>query len=1261
MSSNTLNLNLTNIFNSLSEIPLTVRNKSEALKRITVLGRQALNSHVCTLSVVDLQTETLTTVACDCDSKEFEEFVVGRIIEMGSYERGDHIDYELMAKGVGGERYGLQIDGQGMANPETARKYGLSSVLSCPLKSENGLILYFNHFSNTSDKFTQEEKRLIQIFSRLALLTMERVDNLHLQEHALQIFNELSQSLLSVSLDDFLEHVSVKAAELLFVPICIVWKLDKPEGELKIVATHGDVDEDYKKKKLGLDDPGIKKHLESHKVGYLFDASIPNAMFRDNKAVKKRGWVSLLTAPMWAENNLIGMLDIFTVRPREFQKWEKEIFYLFAKHAALAIQKADLLRESQMLAELQKLKEHDQIVADIRESVDKVTSGDNITVEGELEKISDLIVKKCADATAATTSFLWLWNKVTSSLELKASYKEHETDNSDKACNLEFVECVARTVVEKGEANTYEALSTGQQAAQLTFNARPCSFLCVPIRSGDIVIGAIGIGKDKLGVFEENEQMLLERIADEVSISLERAHLADNLLSLAEAPIQSESVDDLLVQLVRFTRGLMREPICLAWLIDKDRNGFAATAIAAPEDHKLVKSSFFIRNSPDLDEFFKRTQPLYFKDASVQESHPYVNQVKALGWKSMLAMPLIYHDRSKDRRIGILEVYSYKEERNFTDWHRKLFKTLAVQASIAIVSRTRRKRNEELNQILQKMQNQLNIDKLLKSALKDALTLAGSSRGWISRLDPSTGLLNMKIREGKPQRVEPLKVGEGITGKALEEERPILVDNISDEQWEGIYKVFWRDTKAELAVPLLIKNARVRIGHKPIPMSKLIGVLNIESPTLSAFSDAHQSNLMVLAQQAALVIDRLELDAKLNKLSKVQKQLAGKRDWDEILKIIPRAIEDILGYEYVNISMVDRDRKSIRTVYVRGIKESEVEEFKRMAHYPLEDESPQSDVVRTKKIEVSDENNGRSEQNIWEQFGHKDLIRVFVPMMAPPGNRVIGTVEAGYKRGYRKYMYEQDIQILKNLLDFAVLSLEPRTRGLLEIISHEFSNTVVGLRNNVSLLKERINQLDESFINIKFEDMMLDCEVLSLQVEALEHTFGRAFAVSKKEETIVFRDVVVKTIKQLKPIFRIKKLDCDSKIDYSLSDIHRIVLYVDKAKLSQVVYNILTNSIKYAESDKSQFKIAVSVEETSDNFIIKFQDWGIGVKEGLEEAIFEEGFRAPEAINKAVEGLGLGLSIVRKTMKDMGGDLILFHNRKPTEFHLLLPKSLKED
>ena len=565
-----------------------------------------------------------------------------------------------------------------------------------------------------------------------------------------------------------------------------------------------------------------------------------------------------------------------------------------------------------------------------------------------------------------------------------------------------------------------------------------------------------------------------------------------------------------------------------------------------------------------------------------------------------------------------------------------------------------------LNEIMQRMSEVRTVDKLLELILHGARQLIDFKYGLITRVDPVKGKQHFVTFIGGSPGYHSLPLWEGITGKALLDMEPKRVDDVQSELWRGIYKERWADTRSELAVPIFISSAEVRIGREVDFKPKLIGAINLENPVAGSFSKSDEDILVLLARHAAIMIERLEYEHKTASLSQMERDIAGKQDWDEIIRIVMKAITDTLGYEYVNISLVDRERNRIKTEYIIGVPEDEAIQFKKMADHPLNSDDIQAHIVRNRQIEVPDRNDQRFDTDIVRRFRHQDLCRVFIPMVATTDNQVIGTVEAGYQRKYRPHIYEQDIQILEDFIDYAVDALEQRKKGLLDKISHEFRAPIVGIRSNASFLIRRFAELESSMIQRKFSDIMTDSELLLFQVKELEYILGRTPPVSKQERTFLFRDIIIKTIRQLKPLAAEANLN-SSKIEYDPVDITKTGwFYIDRAKLNQVVYNVIVNSIKYAEEDPDQFTIRISLDRKSSHFIFIFKDWGIGIKKKYKDRIFDDGFRAPEAIHKNVTGSGLGLTISRKIMREMGGDLILANHFKPTEFQIILPTILKE-
>jgi two-component system phosphate regulon sensor histidine kinase PhoR len=280
-------------------------------------------------------------------------------------------------------------------------------------------------------------------------------------------------------------------------------------------------------------------------------------------------------------------------------------------------------------------------------------------------------------------------------------------------------------------------------------------------------------------------------------------------------------------------------------------------------------------------------------------------------------------------------------------------------------------------------------------------------------------------------------------------------------------------------------------------------------------------------------------------------------------------------------------------------------------------------------------------------------------MIEPFGGRVIGTLEAGYDRTYREDIYERDVQILESFVDHVVYTLERKRSGFLDKIAHEIRSPLVGIRSNASFLQKRGAELSPELVDRKLEDILTDSSILLYQFSDLEYILeGHVPRKAKIEKTFIFRDVIIKTINQLHPVITEAGFSFENvKYEHIDPSLLKVQTQTDKLKINQVVYNLLINAIKYAKTDPNQFKIVVDIDDKNrDTYILKFKDWGIGIKEADRESIFKEGFRSSEAKKKDVTGSGLGLHISKIIMGNLGGELVLSHLSEPTEFHLIIPK-----
>ena len=108
----------------------------------------------------------------------------------------------------------------------------------------------------------------------------------------------------------------------------------------------------------------------------------------------------------------------------------------------------------------------------------------------------------------------------------------------------------------------------------------------------------------------------------------------------------------------------------------------------------------------------------------------------------------------------------------------------------------------------------------------------------------------------------------------------------------------------------------------------------------------------------------------------------------------------------------------------------------------------------------------------------------------------------------------------------------------------------------------------------------------------------------------------------------------------------------DKFRLEQVIFNFLSNAIKYSPEGK---EIIVNSEVVNGNIIVSVQDFGIGIKKENLNKIFNRYYRVDNTIMK-FDGLGLGLFISSEIIKRHNGSFwIESELGRGSTFYFILP------
>jgi len=97
-----------------------------------------------------------------------------------------------------------------------------------------------------------------------------------------------------------------------------------------------------------------------------------------------------------------------------------------------------------------------------------------------------------------------------------------------------------------------------------------------------------------------------------------------------------------------------------------------------------------------------------------------------------------------------------------------------------------------------------------------------------------------------------------------------------------------------------------------------------------------------------------------------------------------------------------------------------------------------------------------------------------------------------------------------------------------------------------------------------------------------------------------------------------------------------IIVQGDAGQLEQVVYNLVSNALKFTE-DGGTVECALDTEGSQARLTVS--DSGIGIPENEQAELFTRFFRSTTAKDRAIQGTGLGLSIASSIVKNHGGGI----------------------
>ena len=99
-----------------------------------------------------------------------------------------------------------------------------------------------------------------------------------------------------------------------------------------------------------------------------------------------------------------------------------------------------------------------------------------------------------------------------------------------------------------------------------------------------------------------------------------------------------------------------------------------------------------------------------------------------------------------------------------------------------------------------------------------------------------------------------------------------------------------------------------------------------------------------------------------------------------------------------------------------------------------------------------------------------------------------------------------------------------------------------------------------------------------------------------------------------------------------------VLVWVDPERMESVVYNLLSNALKFTP-EGGRIEVILSLREAEECVLLTVRDTGIGIPKDKQEQIFERFAQASRAVDSSMKGSGIGLSLCRDIVELHHGEI----------------------
>jgi len=223
---------------------------------------------------------------------------------------------------------------------------------------------------------------------------------------------------------------------------------------------------------------------------------------------------------------------------------------------------------------------------------------------------------------------------------------------------------------------------------------------------------------------------------------------------------------------------------------------------------------------------------------------------------------------------------------------------------------------------------------------------------------------------------------------------------------------------------------------------------------------------------------------------------------------------------------------------------------------------------------------------------------------------------------------------------YVIVGLSERRSQFVSSVTHELKTPLTNIRMYIEMLEQGIAsspEREQDYFNI-----------LGSESSRLSRLINNVLEYSKLEKKNrrmelsagTFEDV----ISEVNSIMS-EKLRQEGFVLYVENDADIPFMY-DREVMIQVLINLIENSMKFGKNNAEK-NILLLLEPEAGQMKISLSDTGPGIPKQALKKVFDDFFRVDNELTRTTGGTGIGLALVNKFVKAMGGKVIAKNNHGP--------------